>query len=409
MTAPPLGSRFWRMYTATASSDLADGIGRAALPLAAAAYTRNPLAIAGIMTFGFLPWLLFALPSGALVDRVDRRNAMAAANVGRAVTAAGLATAILCGAGSVWLLYVGAFLLGAAETVYDNAVRALLPQVVGTAQLDRANSLVTVEETVAQTFAGAPLGAAIFTVAIGLPFVLNAVGFALAVLLIAGLRGSYRPHRAAPPAAVHTEIAEGVRWLRGHALLRGLTLISAAEAFANAMVSSVLVLYVLEVLRLPPRGYGLILLAGGVGAAIGGLGTPPLARRFGRPAALTLGSVLNGLSMIALATTRNGYLAGVLFGAGAAAILVWNVLTMSLRQALIPSELFGRVQGAYRTLVWGGIPLGSLTGGAIADAAGVRSVYVVAGAITLVMGVLLGRLVYRHAEQISGELVSATS
>src|SRR4051795_6342962 len=138
------------MYAATASSDLADGIGRTALPLAAAAYTRDPVTIAGLTTFSFLPWLLLALPSGALVDRVDRRSAMAAANAVRAAAAAGpppggvtrpgggggasaaaaLAVVMLTGAGGVAVLYAVAFVLGAAETVYDSAVRALLPRLV---------------------------------------------------------------------------------------------------------------------------------------------------------------------------------------------------------------------------------------------------------------------------------------
>jgi Na+/melibiose symporter-like transporter len=386
------------MYAATASSDLADGIGRTALPLAAAAYTRNPVTIAGLTTFAFLPWLLLALPSGALVDRVDRRSAMAAANAVRAVTTAALAVVVLSHAGGIVLLYTAAFLLGAAETVYDSAVRALLPRVVEKGQLDRANSLITVEETLGQTFVGAPVGSALFAVAIGLPFLFNAAGFVIAVVLISAVRGSYRPPRDEASTSIRTDIAVGVRWLRRHALLRGLTLISATTACAQTMASGLLVLYALEVLHLPPGRFGFLLMAAGVGAVIGGLATPPLTRVLGRAIMLPAGSVLAALALGGMSMTRNGYIAGTFFALSSAGIMVWNVLTMSLRQSLIPEALFGRVQGAYRTLVWGSMPLGALLGGVLAGSIGIRGVFAVVGAVQFLMALVLGGLTSRHRD-----------
>jgi MFS family permease len=397
----PLGGTFWRMYLATASSDLADGVGRTALPLAAAAYTRDPVTISGLTSFTFLPWLLFALPSGALIDRVDRRTAMAAANAVRALAVGALTVVVLADAGSVAVLYAVAFVLGAAETVYDSAVRALLPQVVGAQQLDRANSLITVEESLGQTFAGAPLGSVLFAVAVSLPFLLNTVGFVLAVVLILTVRGHYRPARAADVTTIRADIGEGVRWLRRHDLLRGLTLVSAGTAFANTIASGVLVLYVLEVLRLPAGDFGLFLLVAGAGALAGSVATPPLTRRVGRAVMLTAGSAVAAAAIGGMAFTRNGYLAAGLFALASAGVMVWNVLTMSLRQVLIPSQLFGRVQGAYRTLVWGGIPLGSVTGGLLAGWLGIRWAFLIAGAIMLVLAVLLGRLLRRHPDELA--------
>jgi MFS family permease len=399
MTA--LGHRFWRMYGATASSDLADGIGRTALPLAAASYTRDPVIVSGLLTFAFLPWLLFALPSGALVDRTDRRYAMAVANLVRALAVGVLSLLLVLHVGNVAVLYVVAFVLGAAETVYDSAVRALLPQVVARQQLDRANSLVTVEEALGQTFLGAPLGSALFAVAAALPFLLNGIGFLIAVGLILSMRGgSYRPRRVGR-TSVRTDMAEGVRWLRGHRLLRGLTLISAGTAFAQTIGSGVLVLYVLEVLHLPPADFGLILVAGGIGGILGALATPRLARRFGRRAVLVVGGMVDAIAIAALAATDNGFLAAALFGLVSAGVMTWNVLTMSLRQALIPEALFGRVQGAYRTLVWGVIPLGSLAGGVLADHFGLRAVFVIAGALLFAFACALAVLLHRHEDELA--------
>jgi MFS family permease len=397
-----LGRRFWRLYGGSATSNLADGIGRTALPLMAASLTRNPVLISGLVSFAFLPWLLFALPSGALVDRVDRRVAMALANLVRALSMATLAALVLTHLANVAVLYGVAFALGIAETVYDSAVRAILPQVVDNNRLDTANGLLTVEETLGQTFLGAPLGSLLFAAAAAAPFLINATGFAVAAAVILSLRGSYRPARTEAPTSLRSDIAEGVRWLTGHGLLRGLTLVSAATTFTNSMPTGVLVLYVLEVLRLPAGDFGVLLVAAGLGAVLGGVTTPLLSKRFGRGVMLTVGAVVSAVGMALMGLTRNGFVAASLFGVSAAGVMVWNVLTMSLRQSLIPQQLFGRVQGAYRTLVWGAIPAGSLAGGALAGGFGLRAVFVVAGCVQLGLAVVLGLLLRRHTEELIG-------
>jgi MFS family permease len=394
---------FWRLYASSATSNLADGIGRTALPLLAASYTRSPVLIAGLVTFAFLPWLLFALPSGALVDRVDRRFAMAGANVLRALSTGALAVLVVADAANIAVIYAVAFALGMAETVYDSASRAILPQVVANRDLDRANSFLTIEETLGQTFLGAPVGSALFAVAVSVPLVLNASGFALAALLVLTLRGSFRPKRPEVPTSIRHDIADGVRWLTQHKFLRGLTALSATTGLIQSMANGVFVLYVLEELRLPSGDFGFVLLAAGVGAIAGGVSTPALARRFGRGPMLTSGALLSAVTMAAMGLTRNGYVGAALFGVSAGGVMVWNVLTMSLRQALIPQHLFGRVQGAYRTLVWGAIPVGAIAGGLLANAVGIRPVFVVGGAGLCVCAAFLGRLVHVYKDQLVDE------
>lgn len=401
-----LPGRFWRMYASSATSNLADGIGRTALPLVAAFYTRNPVLVAGLTTFAFLPWLLFALVSGALVDRVDRRYAMSAANAVRALASGALVVLTALHAGSIALLYGVAFLLGTAETVYDSAIRALLPQVVGRRDLDRANSLLTVEETLGQQFVGSPAGSALFALAVIVPLAANAAGFAVAALLVLTVRGAYRPAQPEVATSVRRDMVDGVRWLSRHRLLRGLTLVSSATAFVESMTTGILVLYVLYVLRLPPADYGLLMLVAGVGGALGGLVAPALARRLGRAPLLTAGAVLAAVATGSLALTANGVLAAVLFGVSAAGVMIWNVLTMSLRQTLIPQAMFGRVQGAYRTLVWGAIPLGSLAGGALAHALGLRAVFGLTGIGLLALAVVLGLLLRRHRAELTDAVLT---
>ncbi|NYJ05608.1 MFS transporter [Petropleomorpha daqingensis] len=401
-----LGPRFWRLYASSATSNLADGIGRTALPLLAASYTRDPVLVSGLASFAFLPWLLFALVSGAVVDRVDRRYAMSAANAVRALSLGVLAVLVMTGEGSVLALYVVAFLLGTAETIYDSATRALLPQVIERRHMDKANSLLTAEESLGQQFIGSPLGSALFALAVALPIALNSIGFAVAALLILTVRGVQRPQRTGGPTTVRADVAEGVRWLWNHRLLRGFTLVSAATCLTNSMINGVLVLYVLEVLHLQSSRFGFFVLSAGVGALLGGLATPLVGKLLGRVRALTLGAAVSAAAIGLMGFVDNGWVAAALSAVMAAGVMVWNVLTMSLRQLLIPEHMFGRVQGAYRTLVWGAIPLGALAGGVVADLLGVSAVFLVSGAVLLVLAGVLWLLLRAHAAELTDEALA---
>ncbi|GAB4082137.1 MFS transporter [Modestobacter muralis] len=398
----PLGPAFWRLYTASAASNLADGVIRVALPLLAATLTRDPVQVAALSSLAFLPWLLFALPAGAVVDRVDRKRAMAAANAVRALALGGLAVTALTGTTSLAALYAVAFTIGVAETFYDSAARAMLPQVVAREQLDRGNGLLTTAEEASQGFLGAPLGSLLFALAVAVPLLSTAGGFLLAAVLVLGIAGRHRPARAdGPRTTIRRDVAEGVGWLWRHRFLRGLTVVSAGTSLVQSTTTGVLVLYALDDLGVSEAGYGLLLTASGVGAVLGGLAAAPLAGRIGRTATLVAGSVIAALATVGMAATGNAVVAGVLYGAGAAGVMFWNVLTMSLRQALIPEALFGRVQGGYRTLVWGGIPLGALAGGLLADATSVPTVFAVSGAGLLVLSLVLWRLLAVHRDLVA--------
>jgi len=400
----PLGSNFWRLLIASAVSNLGDGIVRTAIPLLAITLTRDPLLVGALTSLSFLPWLLFAIPSGALVDRMDRRRAMSSANLVRAGVVTMLVAAIAIDQVSLVLLYIVTFVLGVAETVYDSASRAMLPQVVRRDQLDRANGPLSSAEVVTQAFLAAPAGSLLFAWLVIAPFVSAAVAYLLAALLILSIVGNLRPARdgraQTGSTTIRADIREGLRWLRGHELLRGLAVIVGLVAAAETMADSLLVLYVVDTLGLPESAFGVFLVSFGVGGLLGGLAAARIATKLGRIATLVLSSGVTGGAAIGIGLTSNVWVGAALFGSVALSVSVFNVLSISLRQALVPEQLFGRVQGAYRTLVWGLIPIGALLGGVVARLTSVPTTFVISGVTQVVLAILLWRLLRRHRSQI---------
>jgi MFS family permease len=395
-----LGSSFWRLFASSSTSNLSDGILQAALPLLAATLTRDPVAVSLLSALAFLPWLLFALPAGTLVDRVDRRAAMSGANVLRGVLVGLLAVSVLAGFASLPVLYAVAFLLGCAETVYDSAARAILPTVVDRAQLERGNSLLTTAESVGNIFLGAPVGAWLFAVAVALPLWVNSTAYLVAALLALSVAGQFRPVRETR-TSVREDVVEGLRWLRHHELLRPLMATSSAGALVHSMAMGILVLYALEDLGLSERGFGLMLAAAGVGAVIGSLLSPAVTRLLGRTNAMGASQLASAVALVSMAAWQHPVAGTVFFAVSAGAISTFNVQIMSVRQALIPEELFGRVQGAYRTVIWGGIPLGTVVGGAVGAWLGLPAVFLVSGAAGVVIAVVTWAVLHARRDLLA--------
>jgi MFS family permease len=395
-----LDRSFWTVFASSATTTCADGIGKISLPLLAASLTSSPVLISGLTAFAFLPWLLFGLPGGALVDRLDRRRVMSAVNLVRAVLLGLLVVFVAAGVGHVLVLYVVAFALGTCQVGYDSAARAMLPQVVtDRRRLDTANSWLTVEETVGQDFVGPPVGAALFGWFRAAPFAGGAAGFALAACLVLAVPGRFRAERTAP-TTLRADVRDGLRWLWRHPVLRDLTIYSGLIAALMSMATSITVLYALHTLNLTPSLYGILFVAMGIGGLAGSFAAGPLVSLLGRPRTITLAAALGPVMFVVIGAVANRWAAGLGFFGLSLGVTMWNVLSMSLRQAMIPAELLGRVLGAHRVALWGGIPLGALVGGALADRTGVPAVFLVSGLVQLVLVVLVHRLVGRHRRLI---------
>ncbi|MGW5050116.1 MFS transporter [Actinokineospora sp. NPDC004072] len=382
--ATKLGRDFGKLWTATAATNIGDGIALAAGPLLIASLTGDPRLVAGAVFAQQLPWLLFALFSGAWVDRLDRRKVIAVVDVLRAAVAAGLAVAIWTEVVTVWIVYLAFFLIGVAETFADTAANALLPALVEPEALPKANARLTAVLYVGNQFAAPPLGAALFVVGAALPFGVNAVAFLLAAVVMLTIRHRPEP-RPRQATRLTAEIAEGVRWLWRHRLLRTLAFCLGVMNVLLMASFAIYVLYAKERLGLGDIGFGVLITAGAVGGLAGTALVEPLRARFGEHTLLRAGLVVETLTHVGLALATDAWVAAaitVVFGVHGA---IWGVVAISVRQRVVPDELRGRVDSVYRLLVIGGAALGAPLSGVLAAWLGVTGPFWVAGAAMAVL------------------------
>jgi len=393
-----LGANWRRLWVADAISSLGDGAYAAAVPLLAVYFTHSPAQVAGVATAASLPWLLCSLHAGALADRYDRRRLMSIAQIVQALAVSIAAVTAMVPGGRIWMLYLTSFALGAAETVFANSAQSMLPAVVGPAQLEAANGRQYATETVTQQFIGPPLGSLLFAAALpatrSLPFWLDAVTFALSAFLIARIYLP-RPAGAADPAAalagprparrpMRHDIAEGLRWLAGHRLLRTLAILLAVTNMAGQIANSTFVLFATERLHVGARGYGVLLAASAIGGVAGGLASRRIVAHLGTRRSIILGAAIGAASAgVVGALARDVYVMVACMAASAFSATVWNVATVSMRQRIIPDRIRGRVNSVYRLAGWGSMPVGAAIGGAIATTFGLRAPWFVAAALRI--------------------------
>jgi MFS family permease len=382
-----LGGPFWRLWTASAVSNLADGVLKVALPLVAIRYTDSPTLIAGLAFALALPWLLFALPAGALADRLDRRRVMIWANVARGLLMAALAVAAVVGANSIWLLYVVALLVGISETLYDTSSQSILPLVVPRDRLSRANGRLYAVELAANQFVGPPLGGVLVSLGIAASFATPAGLWAVAVGALLLLRGSFRVERT-HRTTLRADIGEGLRFLWRNPVLRTLAVMVGVSNFATNAVWAVLVLYAVgpeSAMGLTDPGFGLLLTATAAGSLVGSFVAEWAERHLGRARTLNL-SIFTFAAFVGVpAVTADAFVIGAVYFVGGLTIAVWNVITVSLRQRITPDRLLGRLNSAYRLVAWGTIPLGAAAGGLLSEWIGLRAMFAVMAVLTLLL------------------------
>jgi len=390
-----LPANFWRHFAASVSSNLGDGMVAAAAPLLALSLTNDTRLIAAVSAAAMLPWLVLSLPAGVFIDRHERRDILTASNGVRAALFGILALSIVLDLITIWLLLVIVLFLAVGEVFFDMAAQAFLPSIIDESLLERANGRLYAAEVAANSFVGLPVGAWLFVVAAAAPFGLQATALLVAAALITSIR---LPQRAEPTHSNHdamaqrrltTEIREGLRWLWAHPFLRLLALMLGAANMCHMFAQSIFAKFVRDELGLGPRGFGLLLSASAIGSIVGGLVGSRIARKLGAATAIVGAYVMFAALEIlpgAVPQVWAVVVAGVLMSVSGT---VWNVLTVSARQRLIPSELFGRVNSVYRFIGTGTSAFGAIIGGQIAFHFGLRATYLVSGA-TLSIVLALG-------------------
>ncbi|MGI5291319.1 MFS transporter [Nonomuraea polychroma] len=383
MTQPDAGPRlpgaYWRLWWATGVNSVGDGAFAAVVPLLAVTITRDPRLVSIVSAATYLPWLLLSLPAGALVDRHDRVGLMWRAQAIQAVIVSIIAVLAAFGQVGIPVLAIMAFGLGSCAVVFANAAQAVLPDIVAKPLLHKANGHQQTITTIGLQFAGPPLGSLLFAVAVALPFGMDAASFALSAALLATLPRRARGRIEHPP--MRTAIADGLRRLARHRLLRTLALLLGVNTFCWQLGNVALVLLATQTLRVDAPGYGLLLAGAALGSLLGGLvGARVVARTGARPALLTA-LATNVVVFVGIGLSPNAIVLGVLLAVNGFITTLWSIVTVSLRQQIVPSELLGRVNSVYRMLGWGLMPLGALAGGLVAHAFGLRAPYVVAGVL----------------------------
>ena len=367
-----MGPAFNRMWASSIISNLSDGILIAAAPLLAISLTDSTVLISAIGAMVMLPWLLFAIPIGVLVDRVDRRFILAGANATRSALVGMLALLIATDQVTIYWLLVASFVIGVCEVAADTTAQSLIPQIVDEKNFEKGNSRLQISETVIQGFVGAPLSGFIYAIAIALPFFINSLGLAIASLLALSIPIKYLQD-------VRTDNVEkekkkfvadmkfGIRYLYNEKALRRLVVTTASIGVCYSMATATMVLFIIKELELPKQLFGVILALQSIGAIAGAFMAPRLSKKYGRSTVMTFGIVSSSILILVEGFSPNIYVLVALSTLGGFAISQWNILLMATYQTVIPNELYGRIHGTRRTLVWGMMPIGSLLGGVLAQ------------------------------------------
>jgi MFS family permease len=363
---------FNRMWASSIVSNLADGVMLAAVPLLAISLTDSPILISLIGAMVMLPWLLFAIPIGAIVDRVDRRYIFAGANASRSAVVGVLALLIALDHVTIFWLLAAAFIIGVCEVAADTTAQSLIPQILDEKDFEKGNSRLQISETVIQGFIGAPISGFIYTAAIYLPFFINSLGFAISALFALTIPVKYlqdirQEGEEKTERRFVADMKFGIAYLFNQKVLRRLVVTTATIGLCYSMGSATMVLFIIKELGLQERFFGVILAIQGVGAILGALVASRTSSKFGRSKVMAFAIVASSAVLLLQGFSPNIYIFVALATFGGFVISQWNILLMATYQTVIPKELYGRIHGTRRTLVWGAMPLGSLLGGVLAN------------------------------------------
>ena len=389
-------SEFLKLWAGETISDFGDQITLLAIPLTAVIVLKASAFEMGLLAAaGAAPIALFSLPVGVWVDRLPRRRILVAADLGRAVALATVPIAFVAGVLGMPHLYAVAFITGTLSVFFIVAYQAYLPALVGREQLVEANGKMNASGSLAQLAGPSVSGILVQLFAAPMPVVVDALSFVGSFIGVAAIR---RPEPVLEPRGrdMRAEIREGMISLLGNPILRPVVISGSIFILLFSAQTAIFLLYLSRDLGLPPSIIGLLLAIGGVGALGGALLAARISRRMGIGPSFLGGAILVVGFLVARGVASGPTVVIVIVLAasqlvGLFAVSLFNVNGPSLRQALTPPHLLGRVNASYRFLVWGTAPIGALLGGTLGELVGLRTALLITGLAALTaLPILIG-------------------
>lgn len=373
-------SEFLKLWTGQTISQFGTQVSQLAIPLAAALVLNASPAQMGLLgAFEFAPFLLLSLFAGVWVDRMYRRPVLILADIGRALLLGSIPVAALLGVLRIEQLYAVGLLTGVFTVFFDVAYQSYLPVLVSREHLVEGNSKLEVSRSVAQ-IAGPGLGGGLVQlITAPMAVLVDALSFVASVISLLMIRLPEPPpvgRDGKDAGSMWSELREGLEVVLGNPLLRSIAgCTGTSNLFGNAMMA-VYLLYLTRELGLQPAAIGLILALAGPGALLGAIMAGGLAKRFGLGRAIIGSIVIYGLANLLIPFARGPAVvitATLMVPAfiGGAANSIYNINQVSLRQAITPDRVQGRMNASMRFIVWGTIPIGALLGGALGQTIGV--------------------------------------
>lgn len=378
---------FLKLWTAETVSVFGSAITQLALPLIAATYLQvSPFEFALLTTIEFLPFILFSLPAGVWVDRLRRRPILIVADLGRAVAIASIPVAFYFDALTIWQLYIVGFVNGCFTVFFDVAYQSYLPSVVERDQLVDGNSKLEITRSAAQILGPGAAGILIGLLKAPFAMVLDSLSYLWSAIFVFWIRRPeppVEPHDEAthgPKPSMRQEIAVGLRYVTRHRWLRSIAATTGISNFFGNVMGAILILYLVDERDLGPASIGIAFSIGSIGFLLAAFTTGRATNRLGvgRMLVLTaIGFSVSGLPLVFAsdaqifwAVALSGFMAGF-FG------VAWNINQVSLRQAITPPRMQGKMNATMRFIVWGTMPVGAILGGALGNIIGLYPTIVI--------------------------------
>ena len=391
---------FWKFWTGQTLSNLGSSITMFALPLLVFKLTGSALNLGITTAAEYIPYLLFGLVLGALMDRVNRKRAMIVADVGRATVIASIPVAATAGILTVWWIYAVGFLTSIFTICFEAGQFAAIPSLVSTDDLVTANGRVQASYSGASIIGPLLAGLLITVLPVATMLYLDALSFLVSVGSLVLIRVSFNAIEPHERRSIGQDVLEGLRYVLGHPVLRNISIMMALVNFFGSTAYAQIVLFAERQLHARDAQVALLYSGGSLGIVALSLSAGLLRKRWSF-SQVALGALMaGGIVTVAFAVTPVFWLALPLWSLQTGLGILFNINTSSLRQAIVPNYLLGRVLSIAGVLAWSAIPLGTLLGGfVIQQTQNVALVYGIIGAVTLVLPIIFAFTPLGHAER----------